>query len=142
MGYVVLGAWGIQAGVGILLLAGWVRHARGADAGRVVSHITLMVLYLTPWAMFVLTGVAWWAWAALAVLLVGIPFGDLVLLDRGRRVRGETGAGMSGYAVAIRALVAGQLPGRVVFHAFFAPVVFFGTLGVAIASTVGAVSGG
>lgn len=140
MGYAILGAWIIQALVGTMMLAGWVRHARGAQARLVLPHVALMVLFLTPWTAFVLTGVAWWAWAAVLVLTVGIPFGDAVLLQSARRVRGEEGRGAAGYAVAVRALVARQLPGRVAFHALFAPVVFFGSLGIAIGATAAALS--
>jgi hypothetical protein len=142
MGYVILIAWAIQATVGLTMLLGWMRRGRGAEANRILSHVALMVLYLTPWVAFTLTGVAWWAWAALAVLLFGIPFGDLVLLDRARRARGESGEGMRGYAIAVKAIFAGQLPWKVAFHALFAPVVFFGTLGVAVAATIGALAPG
>lgn len=141
MEYAILAAWAIQAAVGVIMLAGWVRHARGADAHRVVPHVALMILFLAPWLAFILTGSAWWPWAALTVLLIGIPFGDFVLLDRARRVRETEGKGMRGYGVALQAIFAGQLPGKVAFHALFAPVVFFGTLGVAIGATVAAVAG-
>ncbi|HWI30273.1 MAG TPA: hypothetical protein VNT50_02175 [Microbacterium sp.] len=140
MGYVILAAWVIQAIVGVTLLVGWVRHARGADSRVVSAHVALMVVYLAPWIAFLATGAAGWAWVAFGVLLVGIPFGDAMMTRRARRVRGETNPGMRDYGLAIGMVFTGKLPPRVIFHALFAPVVFFGSLAVAIGATVG--SGG
>ncbi|GAA3913553.1 hypothetical protein [Microbacterium invictum] len=136
MGYVVLGAWVIQAIVGAILLGEWLRHARGAGRGPLLVHISLVVLYLAPWVAFVVTGAAWWAWIAVAVLTVALSFGDVMMVRRARRLQGRTRPGMRDYGGAIGMVFTGKMPRRVVFHALLAPVVYFGSLGLAIAATV------
>ncbi len=138
MGYAVVVAWLIQAIVGTLLLVGWARHARKSGVGSVVTHSTLMVAYLVPWVAFTLTGAIWLAWAAVTVLIVGIPFGDSLMVRRTRRIRGETSFGLRDYGLAVQVLLATRLPPKVTFHAMFSAVVFFGSVGVAIAATVAA----
>lgn len=136
MKYIVLAAWLIQAGVGVSLLIGWARHARGAGAALVLPHILLMVGFLVPWSMFAATGDVLWAWASIGVLLIGIPFGDAMMVRRSRRIRGESNPGLRDYGPAIATAFAGRLPPTVTFHAIFSAVVFFAPLGVAIAATV------
>lgn len=141
MGYAVLGAWLIQAIAGIMLLVGWARHARGAAAGSVLAHTLLMVGYLVPWSVFIADGSPVWAWSAVAVLFVGIPFGDAMMVGRSRRIRGEVNPGMRDYGSAIGTVFAGRMPPKVTFHALFSAAVFFGSVGVAIAATVGSAQG-
>jgi hypothetical protein len=99
-----------------------------------------MVAYLAPWVMFVITGAAWWAWAAIAVLMVGIPFGERMMRWRSRSARGQASPGSGDYVRAVADVFAGRLPPRVTFHAIFSAAVFFGSLGVAVGATVTAVS--
>lgn len=139
MEYAVLGAWLIQAVVGVTLLVGWARHARGAGAGPVLAHLLLMVGYLAPWAVFTATGVPVWAWISVAVLVIGIPFGDALMVGRSRAIRKEVNPGLRDYGVAIRTVFAGRMPPSVTFHALFSAAVFFGSLSVAIAATIAAI---
>lgn len=126
----------MQLLVGVLLLVGWVRHARGAGTGPVVAHTALMVGYLVPWAVFIATGHPVWAWGAVGVLSIGIPFGDVLMVHRSRRIRGERRPGLRDYGPAIGDVFAGRMPAKVAFHALFGGVVFFGSVGVAIGATV------
>lgn len=126
----------VQLLVGVLLLAGWARYARGAGAGPVLAHIALMVGYLVPWAVFIVTGQPVWAWGAVGVLCVGIPFGDVLMVHRSRRMRGERRPGLHDYGAAIGDVLAGRMPAKVALHALFGGVVFFGSVGVAIGATV------
>lgn len=142
MGYAVLGAWLIQAAVGVMLLVGWARHARGAGAGAVLTHALLMVGYLVPWSLFIATGAPAWAWTAIGVLFVGIPFGDAMMVGRSRSIRGERNPGLRDYGSAIGSVFAGRMPRKVTFHAIFSAAVFFGSLGVAIGATVAAIQAG
>ncbi|MFD4958393.1 hypothetical protein [Microbacterium sp. NPDC058389] len=138
MGYAVILAWLIQAAVGATLLVSWARHARGRDAGLVLTHVTMMIGFLVPWTAFVATGVVAWAWAGFAILLVFIGFGDATMVRRARAVTGVSEPGARDYWRAVRVALKGRLGWRVTFHALFAPVVFFGSLAVCIIATVAA----
>ncbi|MEV7620050.1 hypothetical protein AB0N59_07900 [Microbacterium sp. NPDC089321] len=142
MGYAVLGAWLVQAAVGTMLLVGWARHARGAAAGSVLSHAMLMVGFLVPWSLFIASGSPFWAWAAVAVLFVGIPFGDAMMVGRSRSIRGETNPGLRDYGSAVGTVFSGLMPPKVTFHALFSAVVFFGSVALAVVATIGAAAGG
>lgn len=135
MGYLVLAAWIVQAAVGVSLLVSWVRHARGRNAGLVLTHAMMMVAFLVPWSAFILTGAVVWGWIGFAVLLVFIGFGDATMVRRSRAVTGEANAGFRDYWRAVGVAMSGRLGGRVIFHALFAPVVFFGSLIVCIIAT-------
>jgi len=136
MGYAVLAAWLIQATVGVTLLVSWARHARGQDSGLILPHALAMVGFLAPWTAFLTTGAALWAWAGFGVLTVFIGFGDAAMVRRARTVRGEAGSGLRDYFPAIRVAMSGALGRRTIFHAWFSPVVWFGSLAVAIWATV------
>ncbi len=136
MGYAVLAAWLIQAAVGVTLLASWARHAHGQDAGVVLPHALAMVGFLAPWTAFLTTGAPVWAWIGFGVLTVFIGFGDTAMVRRSRTVRGVSGAGLRDYWPAVRVAMSGALGRRTIFHAWFSPVVWFGTLAVAILATV------
>ncbi len=133
---VVLGAWLVQATVGITLAVGWWRHGR-RGAPTVVRHVTGVLLGLALWVLFTVTGAVPAAWAAFVVLTWGMGFGDEMLLGR---VSARTGSSSKrrNYPAAVRAIFRGEMPWRVAFHALFSPVVFFGALGVSIAATVAA----
>ena len=136
MRYVVLGAWLIQAGVGIVLLAGWIRHGRGRSAATVLTHVALAVAGLALWASFVMTGALLPAWSAFAVLTAVNGFGDAMLIRRHRRAVGRT-TFWKDYGRAIAAVFAGRMPKHVSFHALFAGVVYFTCLGVCIGASMG-----
>lgn len=138
MGYVVLVAWIVQAVVGVTLLVSWARHARGRNAGLVLTHTVAMIGFLIPWTVFLATGAPVWAWAGWVVLLVFIGFGDATMVRRARAVRGGSSRGLRDYGSAVVVVATGGLGPRVAFHALFAPVVFFTALGVAIGATVAA----
>lgn len=140
MGYLVLAAWAVQAAVGVALLVSWARHARGQNAGLVLTHVVAMIAFLLPWTAFLVTGAPLWAWTGWAVLLVFIGFGDATMVRRARVVRGETNRGLRDYWPAVVVALQGRLGWRTVFHALFAPVVFFTALGVAIGATIAAAS--
>lgn len=135
MELIILAAWIVQAVVGIMLLVGWARHARGAGSAAVLVHVVVATVALACWIVFVMVGPALWAWFAVAALCIGIPFGETQMVARSRRVRGEASAGLRDYGLAVGTVFAGQLPARVTFHALFSAVVFFGSLGVAIGAT-------
>lgn len=132
MGYLVLGAWLIQAAVGVTLLASWAHHARGKDAGLILTHVLAMVGFLAPWTAFVITGAPWWAWIGFGVLAAFIGFGDAAMVRRARPLFAETRPGLGDYLPAIRLAMTGALGRRTLFHMLFSAVVFFGSLAVAI----------
>ncbi|MFI5622482.1 hypothetical protein ACIA03_03360 [Nocardioides sp. NPDC051685] len=136
MSYVVLVAWLVQAAVGILLLTSWIGHGR-TPPRTVVTHVTLSVLGVASWITYVLSDMVLWAWAAFALIAIGNAFGDMMLLRRARAMGGSHLSTVNAYKVALRSMFKGRLPLRVSFHAVFAGVVFFSTLGVCIAETVG-----
>lgn len=138
MGYAVLGAWLIQAAVGAALLLSVRRHARRRVPRAIVAHAVLMLLFAAPWLAYVITGRAWWPWIAIGILMVGIPFGETMMVRRARALRGETTPGMRDYGRAVALIVQGRFPRRVAFHALFSAVVFFPALAVAIGATVAA----
>ncbi len=136
MDIVLLGAWVIQVGVGIALFVGWLRHAHGAGRPAVSAHVSLMLIAFASWTVFVATDAVVWAWCAWAILTVGIGFGDYMMVRRYRGLEGMTRPGLGDYAPAIGAVFRGRMPGKVAFHAVFSAVVYFGSLGVAIAASI------
>jgi len=129
-------AWVIQAGAGVALLAGWIRHARGAGRRAVIVHVVLMLSALAAWTLFAFTGELVWAWCACAILTVGIGFGDYMMVRRHRALEGQSRPGLGDYGPAIGAVFRGRMPAKVTFHAVFSAVVYFGSIGVAIAASV------
>lgn len=136
MGYLVLAAWAIQAAVGVSLLVSWARHARGGSSGAVLTHALMMVGFLVPWAVFIATGVALWAWLGFVVLVAFIGFGDAVAMRRARALRGWASSGIRDYFPTIKVVFSRALGRRTLFHMCFSGVVFFSTLAVAIVATV------
>lgn len=137
MGYIVLIAGLVQAAAGVALLMSWARHARGQDAGLIVTHVVTMLGFFVPWTLFIVTGEPWWAWAGFIVLVVFIGFGDTEVVRRTSRDRGVTKPGMRDYWRSMVAVSAGRYGRTLQFHTFFSAVVFFPALGVAIAATAG-----
>lgn len=138
MAYFVLVAWLIQATVGVTLFADWLRQAHGRGARTVVAHVLPIVSGLALWVWFVATGALVMAWLAFAILTFGLTFGDAMLIARNRRRTGVTTTLWREYGSLIAALIRGQLPPRVVFHAWFSPVIWFPCLGVCIAASIAA----
>ncbi|MEJ1088939.1 hypothetical protein WDU99_11475 [Microbacterium sp. Mu-80] len=136
MDLIILGAWIVQAVAGIALLVGWARHAHGAGARAVITHVVVVLACLASWIVFVATGGVLWAWLAVVGLCIGIPFGETQMVARSRQVRGAAPAGMRDYVRAIGTVFTGRLPALVTFHAIFSAVVFFGSVGVAIGATI------
>ena len=99
MGIVMIVAWVIQAGVGVALLAGWIRHARGAGRRAVTVHVVLMLSALAAWTLFALAGEVVWAWCACAILTAGI--GDAVLLASARADVGDLDQACTGEFVEL-----------------------------------------
>jgi hypothetical protein len=136
MAYLVLGAWVIQASVGVSLAVTWWRRGRHA-APTVYVHAAASTAGLMLWVTFVVTGNMVAAWSALVAITLGNTYGDKMLLGRVRSRTGTTSKRRN-YPVAIAAIFRGQMPPRVAFHAAFAGVVYFGCLGVCIAATAAA----
>ncbi len=136
MSTLLLGAWIVQALVGLSLAVGWWRHGRRHPT-TVGAHVACSVLGLAAWTTYVVTDGIAAAWGAVALITVGNGFGDEMLLRRVRH-RTESTSKRRSYPVAVGALFRGQMPARVAFHALFAGVVYFGSLGVAIAATLAA----
>lgn len=137
MAYLVLGAWLIQASVGVSLAVTWWRHGRhGAPTVR--AHAAAAAVGLALWVTFVVTASLVAAWSAFVAITVGNTYGDEMLLGR---VRSRTGTASKrrNYPVAIAAIFRAEMPPRVAFHAVFAGVVYFSCLGVCIAATVSAI---
>lgn len=133
----VLGAWVLQALVGVSLAVSWWRHGR-PGASTVFVHAAAATVGLALWVTFVVTGSLVAAWSAFVAITVGNTYGDEMLLGR---VRGRTGTTSKrrNYPVAVSAIFRGQMPPRVAFHALFAGAVYFSCLGVCIAATVSAI---
>ncbi|RAF63540.1 hypothetical protein DN546_34615 [Burkholderia multivorans] len=74
----------------------------------------------------------------MGVLCIGIPFGDVLMMHRSRRIRGERRPGLRDYGAAIGDVFAGRMPAKVAFHALFGGLVFFGSIAVAIGATAAA----
>jgi hypothetical protein len=140
MGFPVLVVWLIQAAVGVTLLVSWARHENGRNGSLIVPHAAMMLAFVVPWTVFIVTGAVGWAWAGFTILLVFIGFGDATMVRRARAVTGAPNSGLRDYGPAIAVAVSGRLGRRVIFHALFSAVVFFGCLAVCIAATVAAAS--
>jgi len=138
MEYVVLAAWIVQAGVGVALFVGWLRHGRGSHAPTVLTHVGLSLAGLGLWVWFVLGGGLWPAWLALVAITAGNVLGDAMMVRRSRRATGVTTTFWKGYGAAIGQVFRGVMPPHVTFHALFAGVVYFTCLGVCIGATVAA----
>ncbi len=135
MEYFVLAAWIIQAGVGLWMLVGWVRHGR-PHARAILTHVALMIVALALWIAFMVTDAVAFAWATILIYFVGIPFGDSVMRRRGRRLRGlEKSPAAVEYWHFIVDVVRGGVPASVRFHGAFSGVVFFSSIGVTIGAT-------
>ena len=83
------------------------------------------------------TGRVAWGWVAWVVMNVSLGAGDVLLVGRSRHRTGRAGPFARDYLTAVRAVFGRELPGRVVFHALFSPVVYFSALAACIAATVG-----
>ena len=136
MAHVVLLAFVVQASVGVSLATSWWRRSR-TGTPTVNTHVAAATLGLGLWIAFVFTDNLVAAWAAFAAITVGNTLGDRMLLARVHSQTGTTSMRRN-YPVAIAAIFRGLMPWRVAFHALFAAVVYFGCLGVCIASTVSA----
>ncbi|VXB95895.1 conserved membrane hypothetical protein [Microbacterium sp. 8M] len=135
MDYIVLAAWTIQAAVGASLLVSWVRHAKGSNAGLILTHVTAMIAFAVLWVVFIVTGAVAWGWAGFVVLVLFIGFGDATMVRRARALRGEANPGLRDYIPAARVSLAGRLGGRTRFHMLFSALVFFPCLAVCIIAT-------
>lgn len=133
MEYFVLGAWIVQAAVGALLGVGWLRSRR--DAPTVLSHVGLSVVALGPWIAFLVTDAAVWGWVALGLISVGNTLGDALLRNRWRGVTGTHSSFLRDYAGAVLGTLRGRLPATVVFHAWWAGVVWFAALASCITAS-------
>jgi hypothetical protein len=129
MAFVVLGVWLVQSAAGAALVL------RSRRASVPLTHVTCAVVGLALWTGFLATGMVLWAWAALVALTVGNALGDRMLVQRHRRASGTTGFWRD-YGGAIGDTVRGRVPPLVIFHAWFAGVVYFLCLGVALAATL------
>lgn len=135
MGLLVLVIGLVQAAIGVSLLVSWARHAHGQDVGLIVTHVVAMLGFFVPWALFVVTGDGWWAWAGFAVLAVFIGFGDAEVVRRTSRARGTTRPGLRDYWRSMVEVCAGRFGRRLQIHTILSAFVFFPALGVAIAAT-------
>jgi hypothetical protein len=136
MGYFVLGAWLIQASVGVALLVGWFRSGRVAPVQMVAAHVALGVAGLGLWLLFLIDSNIAAAWLAFLLITVGNGLGDGMLIRRWRRMSGSTSGLWSAYREILRAAFHRKLPKRVVFHSLFSGVVYFSCLGVCIGATI------
>ncbi len=136
MAAVLLGAWILQAGVGLSLAVSWWRLGR-RHVRTVGGHIVSSLVGLAAWSAYVVSGSLLAAWAAVAAITVGNTLGDEMLL---RRVRHRTGSTSKrrNYPAAVAAIFRGRMPARVAFHALFAGVVYFGSFIVSLVDTVAA----
>lgn len=135
--YFVLGAWMLQALVGVSLAVSWWRHGRHG-ASTVRAHAAAATVGLALWVIFAVTANLVVAWSAFVAITVGNTYGDEMLLGRVRSRTGTTSKRRN-YPVAIAAIFRGQMPPRVAFHALFAGVVYFSCLGACVSATVSAI---
>lgn len=131
----MLVSWVAQAAVGVSLIVSWARHAKGANAGLVLTHATAMIAFAVIWTVFIVTGAVAWAWAGFAVLVVFIGFGDATMVRRARTVLGGAQPGLRDYIPAVRVSLAGRLGRRTRFHMLFSALVFFPCLAVCVIAT-------
>ncbi len=136
MALVVLVLWLVQAAVGVTLFVSWLRHAHGRGARTVVTHVVSSLTGLAFWIWFVATGALAPAWIAFVVITIGNGFGDVMLLQRARRLDPAATTTAKAYRVAVSGAFRGALPPRVSFHAIFSGVVYFSCLGVCIGATI------
>lgn len=134
MRFVLLGAWLIEATVGLTLVVSWLRTKRH-QAGVIAAHVLPTAVAAALWATYVVTEDIVWGWVSFAIITVSLGFGDAVLLGRTKRLVGPGGSMVADYRNTVGAMLRGRLPGRVIFHAAFSPVVFFGTLAGCIAES-------
>ncbi|MBD3783568.1 MAG: hypothetical protein IE926_11560 [Micrococcales bacterium] len=142
MAVFVLGAWLVQAGVGVLLLSRWVRHrprgaapaARRGGSRVVLGHLALAVGALFLWSGFTVTGEVLLGWSALGALTLGNVLGDTMLVRRSRRMSRSGGSAAGDYARAVGRVLAGRFDAPVTVHALGAGVVYFGALAACLAA--------
>ena len=135
MSYVVLVLMAIQAAAGVLLLAGWMRGTRRGGP-VVLTHVSAGLLTVVFWVLFLVQGPVWAAWTAFGIMTVGNAVGDSMLVKRWQRMNDSSRGFWRSYGAAIASVFAGEMPRRVAFHALFAGVVYFVTLGVCIGASV------
>lgn len=146
MGIAALIAWLVTAGSGAYVLGSWIagggtlrRRARGAGTGSppalLLGHFGLALCGLAVWAVYLVTGWAALAWAAVGVLLpvAGLGMATLVNGLPGRRTATSQGQS-SGTGSVGSDTVAGDAAGNQVAGA--------GTSGSTRTATIGASSPG
>jgi hypothetical protein len=123
-----LAAWAVTAAAGTWLLAGWIahgglrrRHARVAGVPRavIVGHFTLALTGLVIWIVFLATGTAALAWAAVAVVLLVAGLGMATLaggLPEERRPSGGPPDPQPSARTAAIAVPAGRPLARIALH--------------------------
>jgi hypothetical protein len=135
MRFVLLAAWLVEAAVGLTLVVSWLRTKRH-QAGVVAAHVAPTLVAVGLWTSYVVTERVLWGWIAFGIITVSLGFGDAVLLGRTRRLVGPGGSLVADYRNTVGAMVRGRHPQRVIFHAAFSPVVYFGTLAACVAASL------
>lgn len=138
MTVLILGGWLVQGAVGATLAVAWWRGRR--TSRTVVAHVLSSLVGVAAWTTYVVTDALVAAWVAVLAITIGNGFGDEMLLQRVQHRTGTTSKRRN-YPAAIGAIVRGQMPARVAFHAMFAGVVYFGSLIIAVRATVSALGG-
>jgi hypothetical protein len=98
----------VQSAVGLLALVRWRRALRAGarfPTSLVLTHIAVADTATVLWIVRLATDHAGWAWAALAVLLVGNAVGDLVLAGRWRLDEAASGRWLTGWVSAAKGLL-------------------------------------
>jgi len=127
----VLIAWLVQGAVGVSLL--WGRRA----TALVVLHVLPVAVVLGLWIWFTAGGPLIVGWAVFAVLVFALTFGDAMMVRRATPLLAPDVSGARRYLATLGLVFRGRLPRRVVFHAVFSAVVFFGALAACLIETLG-----
>lgn len=137
MRYVVVAVWLVQACLGLALVrAGRRRTGHGPHRlpRLVIVHVSLVLLALLAWIVFLVRDQVAWGWACFVLLTIALSFGDVMLTRRSVRAAGSAQSG-NAYLRAIRDVFTGRMPALVIAHALVSPLVYFVVLGVCIVAT-------
>lgn len=125
----------VTAVFGLASLLAWRRHraAGSFPVRKIATHVSLQLLGIVIWLVFVLQGQVLMAWAAFIVLTAGQVVGDLLMLVS-YRARNPTVERIRYLAVGGEVLSFKRVAPA--FHALIGAIAWFGMLAICIFATV------
>ncbi|MGO1835538.1 hypothetical membrane protein [Actinomycetales bacterium JB111] len=133
-------AWGVlvalvaTAVLGVTSLVLWRRHgAAGFPTAKVAAHVTLQVVSIALWVVFLLTTSPWLAWLTFGVITAGQVVGDLLMFAsyRARRRVDRVGSYLAAAGELLR--FSRPIPA---LHALIGAVGWFGMLLACLLATL------